>query len=193
MKKKIFFLGYNRDKTKIIDFLRKKYEIIFLGQKKINNIKYLMGADLVISFGYNKIIPKKILSKLVRPPINLHISYLPYNKGSHPNFWSFVENTPSGVTIHEIDEGIDTGKIIYQKKINFKKKHEITFESSYNILINEVEKLFFKNYKSLINKKYKTKKINLKGTFHKKSELPKNIKSWNIKIKDYLDKAFEKF
>ena len=85
------------------------------------NIKFLSNSDLILSFGYNKIISKKILSKLPKPPINLHISYLPYNKGSHPNYWSFVENTPSGVSIHEVDEGIDTGKIIYRKKLLLKK------------------------------------------------------------------------
>ena len=188
MKKKIIFLGYNKKKTKIIDFLRKKkYRVILGGNKKLN-IKFLSNSDLILSFGYNKIISKKILSKLPKPPINLHISYLPYNKGSHPNYWSFVENTPSGVSIHEVDEGIDTGKIIYRKKITFKKKHKLTFQSSYNILIKEIEKLFFKNYKFLINNTYKTKTVRSKGTYHKKNELPKNIKSWNIKIIEYLKK-----
>jgi len=45
---------------------------------------------------------------------------LPYNKGSHPNFWSFIENSPKGVSIHEIDEGIDTGKLIASKKLLLK-------------------------------------------------------------------------
>ena len=188
MKKKIIFLGYNKKKTKIIDFLRKKkYRVILGGNKKLN-IKFLSNSDLILSFGYNKIISKKILSKLPKPPINLHISYLPYNKGSHPNYWSFVENTPSGVSIHEVDEGIDTGKIIYRKKITFKKKHKLTFQKAYNILIKEIEKLFFKNYKFLINNTYKTKTVRSKGTYHKKNELPKNIKSWNIKIIEYLKK-----
>ena len=191
MKKKIIFFGYNKNKTRIINFLRKKkYQVIFLGQKKLNT-KTFKNFDLILLFGYRKIIPKRTLSKLNKPPINLHISYLPFNRGSHPNYWSFIENTPSGVTIHEVDKGIDNGKIIYQKKIIFKKKNELTFRSSYNKLIKEVEKLFFKNYKSLINYNYKTKKIISKGTYHKKSELPENIKSWDIKIKDYLNKIYE--
>ena len=47
------------------------------------------------------------------------MSYLPFNRGAHPNFWSFVDNTPSGVSIVEIDKGIDTGPVIYKKKIKF--------------------------------------------------------------------------
>ena len=45
------------------------------------------------------------------------MSFLPYNRGSHPNFWSFIDDTPKGITIHEIDEGADTGNIVFQKKI----------------------------------------------------------------------------
>ncbi|MCL0081308.1 hypothetical protein M1N64_03665 [Peptococcaceae bacterium] len=41
--------------------------------------------------------------------INLHISFLPWNRGADPNFWSFIENAPVGVSIHYLDEGIDTG------------------------------------------------------------------------------------
>ena len=66
---------------------------------------------------------------------------MPYNRGSHPNFWSFVENTPAGVTIHEVDEGVDTGKIINQKQIVFDLNHEknkLTFRSTYKILIREI-------------------------------------------------------
>ena len=51
----------------------------------------------------------------VKTLINLHISYLPYNRGSYPNYWSFKENTPNGVSIHHIDDGIDTGPVLVQK------------------------------------------------------------------------------
>ena len=110
------------------------------------------------------------------------MSYLPYNRGSHPNFWSFVEGTPSGVTIHEVNKGIDTGKIIAQKKINFKlkKNSKITFFQSYKILFNELEKLFLKNLKNLITGNYKTRKQPYSGTIHYKNELPRTIlKKWS--------------
>jgi methionyl-tRNA formyltransferase len=46
------------------------------------------------------------------------LSYLPFNRGAHPNFWSFIEKTQAGVSIHKINKGIDTGNIILRKKIN---------------------------------------------------------------------------
>tara|TARA_B110000114_G_scaffold175747_1_gene205618 strand:- start:930 stop:1169 length:240 start_codon:yes stop_codon:yes gene_type:complete len=73
--------------------------------------------------------------------LNLHISYLPFNKGTHPNFWSFAENTPSGVTIHKINKKIDSGNIIYQKILDFelnKNKKKLTFKDTYSVLISEI-------------------------------------------------------
>ena len=113
--KKILFLGYDRNKTKIIDQLINANCEVHHSKGVIQKVDY----DLIISFGYCKIINRSILDRIKCPIINLHISYLPFNRGAHPNFWSFFDNTPSGVTIHLIDEGIDTGPIIYQKIVKF--------------------------------------------------------------------------
>ena len=123
-----------------------------------------------------------------RPAINLHISYLPFNKGSHPNFWSFVENTPKGVTIHEIDRGVDTGPIIYQKKMKFDiNKKNTTFFHTHKILNSEVKKLFLKKISKILDKKYISRKQRKGGTLHYKRNLPKHIfNNWKIKIKDFL-------
>ena len=184
-KKRILFLGYKKINTKLISYLRRKKILVIENGQKTLNSKKLESYDLIISFGYKKIIKKNILKKLARPPVNLHISYLPFNRGSHPNYWSFKEKTPSGISIHEIDAGIDTGKIIFRKRINFKLKKNLTFNQTYLILRHNIEKLFMKNFKSIWEKKYKIIKIYNKGTFHKKKDLPKKLKSWNSKISDY--------
>jgi len=183
--KKILFLGYNSKQTRLIKFLRKKNKVTEHGQKKIT-IRIAKYYDFLISFGYKKILSKRVLQSLKRPAINLHISYLPYNKGSHPNFWSFIDNTPKGISIHEINEKIDDGKIIIRKKINFILTKNSTFEQTYKKLIIEIEKLFIKNSKNILIGKYKGKKIIKEGTFHKKKNLPKNIYKWNVKILSYL-------
>ena len=92
------------------------------------------------------------------------------------------------MSIHEIDKGIDTGKIIFQKKIKFKLDQYLTFKKAYKILMNEVQLLFFRHHKSLINFSYKVKKQKKSGTFHSKKDLPNNFKSWNQNIKKYLKK-----
>ena len=47
----------------------------------------------------------------------MHPSFLPYNRGQYPNVWSIVEGTPAGVSLHYVDEGIDTGPIIARKEV----------------------------------------------------------------------------
>lgn len=181
---RILFLGYKENDTKLISFFRKKKIIVTENGQKILNIKNLAIYDLILSYGYKSIIKKKILKQLKRPPINLHISYLPYNRGSDPNYWSFKEKTPSGITIHEIDDGVDTGNIIYRKKIEFKNKKKETLKSTYWTLRKEIEKLFVRKYKEILNNTYKSFKIKNKGTYHKKSDLKKNKRDWNIKISE---------
>ena len=114
---KCLFLGYNRKKTKLIKLLEAKgYKVTNINRKI--SFSDIDNNNLYISFGYRKIISKKIIQRAKRPIINLHLSFLPFNRGAHPNFWSFIEDTPSGVSIHEIDDGVDTGPIIFQKKLN---------------------------------------------------------------------------
>ena len=80
--------------------------------------------------------------------LNLHVSYLPWNRGSSPNFWSFIDNTPKGVTIHYIDKGLDTGDILFQQEIMFDETKE-TFASSYERLNTAITNLFKENWEAI--------------------------------------------
>lgn len=74
--------------------------------------------DLGISFFYPHILKSEHWNALTRRAIiNCHISYLPYNRGSYPAVWSIIDDTPAGVTIHVIDEGIDTGPIVARELV----------------------------------------------------------------------------
>jgi methionyl-tRNA formyltransferase len=165
MKKLCLFLGYKKNKTSLINFIKNK-NFVVKNYQKIPPIRILKQSDLIISFGFQKIISERIIKKLINPIINIHISYLPYNRGAHPNFWSFIENTPSGVSIHQIDKGIDTGNILFRKKIYFNTKlHKFsTFKKTYNLLFLEAEKLFKQNFVKIYNMNYKKKLYNFKGS-----------------------------
>ncbi len=187
MVKRIYFLGYSKNKTRIINFVkRKKFKIKTLHNRNLS-LRNAKEADLIISFGYRKIIKKKILRVTKRPIINLHTSFLPFNRGAHPNFWSFVENTPKGVSIHEINEEIDKGKLIFRKKIKFKNLNKQSFKSTYDILFKEIEELFIKNFFKILNHDYVSIKNFDNGTFHKKKDLPKKLKNWNVNILEFLN------
>ncbi len=176
--KKVLFLGYNESQTCLIKELRNLKVHVDCTSEKINSVE---SYDLIISYGYKHIIDIDSLNLMDIPIINLHISFLPWNRGAHPNFWSFYEDSPKGVTIHLIDEGIDTGPIIYQKTVNFTKK-EVTFEQTYSVLKSEIEDLFISNISSIISGKYNIKSQFGEGSFHKRSDLPEDFRGWNAKI-----------
>jgi len=101
----------------------------------------------LVSHGYRHIVPAEILGKLGGRAINLHISYLPWNRGADPNFWSFVDGTPKGVTIHYMDEGVDTGDIIVQSEVAFAQGE--TLASSYEKLQAALQELFKQNWRAI--------------------------------------------
>ncbi len=183
--KKVLFLGYNKNQTKIINFIKKNRKDISLKQTSSKiNLKSAIKFDLIISFGYRHIIPEEVI-KRKKNIINLHIGYLPYNRGAHPNFWSFVENTPAGITIHKVNKDIDKGDIIFQKQIDFnilKNRKNLTFALTQKKLINEIENLFIKNVNVILNSKYKSYKQIGKGTIHFNKDLPPVLKSWKQNI-----------
>jgi methionyl-tRNA formyltransferase len=65
------------------------------------------------------ILPRDVLRLVPDRFVNCHIAYLPYNRGADPTLWSVLEDTPAGVTVHRIDEGIDTGEVYAQERVHF--------------------------------------------------------------------------
>ncbi len=148
------------------------------------------SIEYIISYGYKFIISKEIIEYMHNNIINLHISYLPYNKGYYPNLWSHIDSTPCGVSIHKIDEGIDTGSIIFRKPVEIIVKNH-TFESSYTLLRGEVEKLFNEKWKEIKKNNFKIVKIDSKGSYHSKSQGDKILSLLEAGWKTNILKALE--
>jgi hypothetical protein len=65
-----------------------------------------------------RLINKDVLDFFSSNVINVHSSLLPYSKGLMPAYWTFHKKKGRGVTLFRLDEGIDTGEIIYQIPIH---------------------------------------------------------------------------
>lgn len=76
-----------------------------------------LNADIALSVYFGYILKPEFLHLFSNGVINLHPSFLPYNRGAYPNVWSIIDGTPAGVTLHYIDEQIDTGDIIAQERV----------------------------------------------------------------------------
>lgn len=191
-KNSILFLTNNDNTTPLYEWLKAQGESVILMHEKLTlDIVTQMSPTYVISFNYKYIIPQEILDYCRGRIINLHISYLPYNKGASPNFFSFYEDTPKGVTIHEMTAGLDQGAILLQKEVDFVETKE-TFETAYDKLTAEIIALFRQNWQSLKEGKISARPQPEGGTYHTMTELQKikeaypfqwtdNIAEWKIK------------
>lgn len=130
------------------------------------------GIQFAVSYRYRHIIKPDVLSILPERVINLHISYLPWNRGADPNLWSFLEETPKGVTIHYVDQGIDTGDIIVQKRICFPSPSE-TLASTYEKLNEEIVELFRRHWPDIATGKCPRKKQPPGGSCHRSEDKQK--------------------
>ena len=74
--------------------------------------------DLVVLAGFMRILPANFVSALKGKLINTHPSLLPEFKGAHAVRDALAAGvTKTGVTIHYVDEGVDTGEIIIQSEL----------------------------------------------------------------------------
>jgi methionyl-tRNA formyltransferase len=78
---------------------------------------YMPDAYCVACFSLY--IPRNILDIPRLGCLNVHPSLLPANRGPDPLFWTFRNgDEQTGVTIHLMDEGLDTGPIVAQERID---------------------------------------------------------------------------
>ena len=76
------------------------------------------GADAVVVVAYGKMIPGRLLEIPRYGFVNLHPSLLPRHRGPSPIQWSLVcGDRATGVTTMQIDEGMDTGPLLLQRRV----------------------------------------------------------------------------
>ncbi len=80
-----------------------------------------MKPDVFIIICYQFYLPAEVLAIPALGAINFHTSLLPRHAGMHPGFWTiFYGDRETGMVVHFLDEGIDTGDIIYETRVPVK-------------------------------------------------------------------------
>ncbi|WP_243388198.1 formyltransferase family protein [Bacillus kexueae] len=187
---KILLLGPERDRLK--NFLKSFGDEVITYQDKLDvNSSVLDNVDFIISYGYRYIINSDIVKNFNEKVINLHISYLPWNKGADPNLWSFLEDSPKGVTIHYIDKGLDTGDIIVQKEISYNEND--TLKTTYDRLTYTIEQLFIEYWPLIRDGKINGKPQPKGGSYHKLIDKEKYLSlltdGWDTPVRNLIGKA----
>ena len=144
---------YGWDLTKPLEVYGKNIPIIDGSKLRepdiLQQVKDL-EPDLGLSIFFAYIFKQEFIDIFPRGIINLHRSYLPYNRGMYTNVWGIIDRTPTGATLHYVNAGIDTGPILFRKELSdephdtgetlYRKQEELCiklFKSSWPIIKNE--------------------------------------------------------
>jgi methionyl-tRNA formyltransferase len=141
------FLGMNDAGEKVYNWLNSRDDVkvrALLTEKDQLSLIKEIEPEIVISSGFEHKVPEEIIEVPAQGIVNLHPSFLPYNRGSHPNVWSIIDDTPAGVSIHYMVEEIDEGPIIDRKEVRVEPSD--TAGKLYSRLQNEMFELFKENW-----------------------------------------------
>lgn len=129
--------------------------IPFLLYENVNSKEALaelksFDCDLFVSMSFNQIIKRSLIDVAPKGFINCHAGALPFYRGRNPLNWVLINGEKEfGITVHYIDEGIDTGDVVEQEL------YPITDIDTYATLlskaINKCGPILLKSIKSIQN------------------------------------------
>jgi len=115
----------------------KMYNIPYLKHKDVNSKEFIhhisqYKCDLFVSMSFNQIFKKEIINLPRLKTINCHAGKLPFYRGRNVLNWVLINDEKEfGITVHFVDEGIDTGDIIMQRVF------PITDEDDYSTILEK--------------------------------------------------------
>ena len=120
---------------KVLEQIANKAGIDFLTHQKVNSSDFIelvsqYRCDLFISMSFDQIFGEKIRKIPPLSVINCHAGKLPFYKGRNVLNWVLINDEKEfGITVHYVDEKIDTGDIILQQIFS------ISDEDNYSTLL----------------------------------------------------------
>ena len=139
-----------------------KLGVPFIPTKNVNTQDFIstmddFKPDLLVSMSFNQILKKEIIDYAPKGFVNCHAGALPFYRGRNPLNWVLINGESSfGITVHYIDEGIDTGDIVEQKL------YPITSQDSYQTLLTRAVTECASILHSAILKVYNSEVVNIK-------------------------------
>lgn len=113
--------------------------------------------DLFVSIAGNQIFKRKLLDAATYGCINLHTALLPKYRGLMPSFWVLKNGeTHTGVSVFFVDEGIDSGPILVQNKLEIGNRSQaelidVTKKMGMDAILEAIDKIHSGNYELIEN------------------------------------------
>ena len=160
LKKKLFKMNLLKDPT-IAGYAASQgiptREITTPNSKKFREFLNTLDLDVIINQSQN-IVKKELLEIPRIGVLNRHNALLPKNRGRLTPFWvAFNQEKETGVSIHFVEEGIDSGDIVIQKKYDVERKDNFNsiVKKNYKIapkaMIEALQVLSQENYSLIEN------------------------------------------
>jgi methionyl-tRNA formyltransferase len=142
-----------------LEVIAQRNNIPFLIPQNVNDDAFIghlkkYGCDLFVSMSFNQIFKKVFIDLPPRGVINCHAGKLPFYRGRNVLNWALINDEQEfGVTVHFVDEGIDSGDIILQKCFEITEKDtygsllERAYEACSELLIEAISDIIKGNVK----------------------------------------------
>lgn len=121
-----------------------------------NKIKSF-NPDLLVSIAGNQIFKLPLINLAPKGCLNLHTALLPKYRGLMPSFWVLKNNEKeTGVSVFFVDEGIDSGPILVQKRVEIGNRSqseliEFTKKLGMDAIWEAIEKIHIGNFELIPN------------------------------------------
>jgi methionyl-tRNA formyltransferase len=130
------------------------YGVDYITHPKINSEEFFLdisgyGCDLFVSMSFNQIFRKRLIEHPRLKIINCHAGKLPFYRGRNILNWVLINDEKEfGISVHYVDEGVDTGDILAQRLL------PITDEDNYATLLERAysgcAELLYETIKQLV-------------------------------------------
>ena len=108
-----------------------------------------LRPDFIVTVYWAHLISTDVIAAAGRGTVNFHPALLPVNRGWYPHVHSIVDGSPTGVTLHVVDSGADTGPIWAQREVPLT-PHD-TAGTIYARLQDEIVALFHETWPAIVS------------------------------------------
>ena len=152
------FIVSNNPKAKGLNYAKKfkikktilNFQNKILSENKLLSILKKNNIEMICLAGFMKILSKNFIKKFKGKILNIHPSLLPKYKGLNTHEKVLINNEKySGCTVHFVNSGLDSGKIILQKRVKISKNE--TKDSLANKILVQEHKLYPKAILKIFN------------------------------------------
>ena len=136
-----FIVGRHNAPDPVLQGYAERMGVPYLLHPNVNSPEFLgivepFACDMYVSLSFNQVFKAGFFTSVARGVINCHAGALPFYRGRNVLNWALINGeTRFGVTVHHVDEGIDSGDIILQRFA------EITPDDNYGSVLDKAVEL----------------------------------------------------